>query len=259
MQTRRRAQAEAWIAQLEGAAELPSEVQQVILQHIIAAVAAAAPVSDASVPATGHAFAQLDGLRRVCRLWSAIISRSPAFLDLLWTEKFCLLERMAWTRLQISSKRLPSSFSLPYLQDTKITSNSLQESSSRCTTGACGSRSSMAVQACADSKHHIVNVRFKIDKSYKRAALFVCEPNPSSCTAQQAVAVLQKMCELEGTKMAMLFLLQCPAGSPEEWLQALKAGAAAISTPTTVIAVEPAEGGVLLHPKNEQHTFGISP
>jgi hypothetical protein len=99
----------------------------------------------------------------------------------------------------------------------------------------------------------VVSVRFKIDKTYKRAALFVAEAKPSSCSPQQAVKLLQKMCELEGTKMAMLLLLQCPADSPQNRLQQVKDGAVAITTPTTVNVFEQPNGVVLLHPRNEQH------
>jgi hypothetical protein len=124
MQTRRRVKADAWIAQLGGAAELPDAVQQLILQHIIAAVSAAAPVLDAGVPATGQAFAQLDSLRRVSKRWNSAISCNSAFLDLLWTEKLCSLERMTWTRSHVNNKQLPSSFSLTYLQDsTRVSSD----------------------------------------------------------------------------------------------------------------------------------------
>jgi hypothetical protein len=260
MQTRRRAQAEAWIAQLEGAAELPSEVQQVILQHTIATVAAAAPVSDASVPATGKSFAQLDSLRRVCKRWDGIISSSPAFLDLFWTEKLCSLERMAWTRSHVNNKRLPSSFSLPYLQHKSSSSNSsLQDCSRQLQDSSHSTGSSSSSSSDTHCLWEVVNVRFKLNKSHKRAALFVAEPNPRTCSPQQAVALLHKMCELEGSKMAMLLLLQCPADTPQDWLQQLKAGAAAIHSPTTLNVFQRADGVVFLHPKNEQHKCYLKP
>jgi hypothetical protein len=72
---------------------MPRQVQQLILEHIIAtaAVAEAARDSAASFDDSASTLPELDSLRGVCKLWHSIISSSPAVLDLLWTEKCCSL------------------------------------------------------------------------------------------------------------------------------------------------------------------------
>lgn len=219
MQTRRKSRSDAWIAQLSGAAELPLEVQQHILQHVLAGTVAAADAAAA-------AFRQLDRLRRVSQQWNHTISCSPPFLALLRAEKFCSMERRAWDHTQRNSKRLPSSFTLPFLNDSSGT---------------------------------ICNVQFKVNKTYKRASAFVVEAKPSTLTPQQAVTLLQTMCELEGARMAMLLLLHCPADSPNEWLQHVTDGAGTITHPTTVNVFTRADGVVMLHPKNEQYKCWVKP
>jgi hypothetical protein len=101
------------MAQLKGAAEMPREVQQLVLEHIIAtaAVAEAARDSAASFDDSASTLAELDSLRGVCKLWHSIISSSPAVLDLLWTEKCCSLR--AAVAVGIADEEEESEWTLP--------------------------------------------------------------------------------------------------------------------------------------------------
>lgn len=161
---------------------------------------------------------QLDKLRLVCKSWNANISLSEVFLGMLRAEKLCALERKAWGKTRSMSpdkKRLPASFTLPFLS----------------------------------SDHQIVSVPFRINRSYKRASLFVVEADRSHATAQQVVSLLQTMCDLEGSVCVMLFMIQLPSSSPEDWLDQIKAGAAGAQP----VATECRQRSMALSP-HDQHT-----
>lgn len=147
-----------------------------------------------AIVSSTSSLSELDNLRRVCKAWNDTISIHEVFLRMLRLEKLCALERKAWGKsssASLNNKRLPASFNLPFRGD-------------------CG----------------VVNVLFRIIKSYKRPSLFAVEAKHSHATAQQVVLLLQMMCELEGAVCAMLFLVQLAPSNPQEWIDSITAGAA---------------------------------